>query len=243
MKTRALLLAVAGLALTPVAAQAQSAALRAAVAAPDRPDADKARDANRKPAEILAFAGVRPGQKVADLIPGGGYFTRVFSKAVGPRGQVFAVLPAGARPQAGDAVKAIAAEPGYRNVSVVTATETNLGTGALLDLAFTAQNYHDLYGKSPDVAARFDAAVFASLKRGGTYLVIDHVANAGDVEAPGKQHRIDPALVKAQVLKAGFVFVGESDVIRNAADDHAKGVFDASVRGQTDQFVYKFRKP
>lgn len=246
---RAMLLALSTLALAPAAhaRTAPAGAMGQALAASDRPEADRARDAQRKPADVLAFAEVKPGQRVADLIPGGGYFTRVFSKAVGPRGKVYAVVPAAAlasRPTAADAVKAIATEAGYRNVAVVSSTAETLGAAEPIDLAFTAQNWHDVYGKGGAAASlAFDKTVFAALKPGGLYVVIDHVAQAGAADAPNTLHRIDPAIVKAEVLKAGFEFVGESPVLRNPSDDHAKGVFDPSIRGTTDQFLYKFRKP
>jgi predicted methyltransferase len=248
MMVRSMLgLSLAAVLMTPAQAGQPPQTIAAAVAAADRPAEDKARDAQRKPAALLAFAGVKPGWKVADLLPGGGYFTRIFAKAVGPRGHVYAWVPGeivAANPKAADKPKALAAEPAYANVSVVTPTGPDPALANTLDLAWTAQNWHDIYGRfGAEGAKRFDQAVLAALKPGGLYVVIDHVANAGDTEAPNKQHRIDPALVKAQVLAAGFEWVGESDVLRNPADAHDKGVFDPSIRGNTDQFVYKFRKP
>ena len=249
--TRSLFLAAASLAIAPLPAiakdQAPSAAIAAAVASSDRPAEDKARDVHRKPGEMLAFAGVKPGDKVADLLPGGGYFTRVFSKAVGPGGKVYAAIPAAllaSRPNADAPIKAIAAEPAFANVTETKLDDSGIGAPEPLDIAFTAQNYHDILGRQgAEGAAKWDAAVFKALKPGGTYIVIDHAASAGAADAPTKLHRIDPAVVKAQVTKAGFEFVGESDAIRNPADAHDKPVFDASIRGATDQFVYKFRKP
>jgi predicted methyltransferase len=115
-----------------------------------------------------------------------------------------------------------------------------------VDVAFTVQNYHDYPDKfmGPTDPAILDKDVFAALKPGGTYIVIDHVAEAGSgLRDTDTLHRIDPALVKRQVEAAGFEYVDESDVLRNPADDHTLKVFDPTVRGHTDQFAYKFRKP
>ena len=240
-------LSLAAVLLVPAQAGQPLQTVAAAIASADRPAEDKSRDAQRKPGELLAFAGVKPGWKVADLLPGGGYFTRIFAKAVGPRGHVYAWVPgelAAANPKATDKPKALAAEPAFANVSVVTPTGNDPALAGTLDLAWTAQNWHDIYGRyGAEGALRFDKAVLSALKPGGIYVVIDHVANTGDAEAPNKQHRIDPALVKAQVLAAGFEWVGESNALRNPADAHDKNVFDPGIRGSTDQFVYKFRKP
>jgi predicted methyltransferase len=115
-----------------------------------------------------------------------------------------------------------------------------------LDLVLTVQNYHDLHltMMQPGTAKIVNAAIFKALKPGGAYVIVDHVANAGTgEEAPNKLHRIDPAIIKQEVTAAGFKFEGESDLLRNPADDHTKGVFDPSIRGKTDQVAYKFRKP
>ncbi len=218
-------------------AQTPGAHITAAVAAPDRPEADRARDANRKPAEMLAFADVKPGQSIAELIPGQGYFTRIFSTAVGPSGKVYGVTFGDGAP-----VKAIAATPGHANVSFVPFADSAFTVPAPVDLVWTSQNYHDVYNRSPENAAKLDAAVLAALKPGGIYIVLDHkaVPGVGDHSA---LHRIDPAAVKAQVVKAGFEYVGESNVLANPADPHNVGVRDPAVAGKTDQFILKFRKP
>src|SRR6478735_8500843 len=162
-----------------------SKAVAAAVADPARPQADRDRDADRKPAECIAFAGLKPGQRIADVIPGGGYFTRIFSGVVGPKGQVIAVAPPKRpdappdRPEPAAAVNAIAADPHYANVSVSVEKLTELKLPEKLDMVWTSQNYHDVHNvKDIDVGA-FNKAVFASLKPGGTYIVIDHVAAKG----------------------------------------------------------------
>ncbi|QXQ06242.1 methyltransferase [Sphingosinicellaceae bacterium] len=214
--------------------------------APVRPAEDIARDAARKPADMVAFAGIKPGSKVADMIPGGGYFTRIFAAAVGPTGHVTAIIPEAAEaayPDQSKAVRALATT-GYPNVSVVGHV-TDPSLSGTLDVFWTAQNYHDLHNSlPPEAVVGFDMAVFAALKKGGVFVIVDHAAAAGSgLSATKTLHRIDPAVVKAEVVSAGFVFDGESKVLANPADPHTAIVFDPSIRGKTDQFVYRFRKP
>ncbi|USQ98182.1 class I SAM-dependent methyltransferase [Caulobacter sp. RL271] len=222
--------------------------IAASLSDPSRPAADMVRDRDRHPGEVLAFAGVRPGAKVADLIPGGGYFTRIFSKAVGPRGRVYAYVPDELTKAAKrePTVNAIARDPAYPNVTVILNTLPNFATPEKLDLVFTAQNYHDMHDKfmGPANLSVVNRQVFKALKPGGVYLVIDHVADAGSgLRDTETLHRIDPAVVKAEVTAAGFIFEGESRVLRNSNDPRKANVYDAGIRGKTDQFVYKFRKP
>jgi len=224
-------------------------AIAAAVADSNRPDADKLRDANRKPVLTLEFLGVKPGQQVAELIPGGGYFTRIFSKAVGPSGHVYALVPerpANApadMPDLAARVKEIAADPNYSNVTVVVQPLSKLVTPTPVDLVFTAQNYHDLHNFPVDVVG-FNKTILASLKPGGLYVVLDHSATAGSgLQATKTLHRIDADVVKQEVTAAGFEFVGASDILANAGDSRTAMVFDPSIRGKTDQFILKFRKP
>jgi predicted methyltransferase len=222
--------------------------ITAAVNDASRPDADKARDADRKPGDMLAFAGLKPGGKVADVIPGGGYFTRIFAKAIGPKGRVYAFVPdelLKKRATAADGLKTLATDPGFSNVSVIEGPVNGFNVAEPLDLVWTSQNYHDLHNwVSPEDLAAFNKAVFAALKPGGVYIVLDHVA-ASDAPADVTEtlHRIDPAVVKKEVVAAGFKFVGASNLLKHSADDHAAKVFDTSVRGKTDQFILKFRKP
>lgn len=225
-----------------------SASIAAAVASPDRPATDSARDAVRKPAELLAFSGARPGNVVADIVPGQGYFTRLFSKLVGPTGKVFAVQPAeflSRNAKGSDAVNAIAAQPGFANVTVVATPVASMAVPQSVDIAWTSQNYHDIYGNlGADRTAAFDRAVFAMLRPGGTFVVIDHSGLPGSsATGPTTVHRIEEATVKAQVLAAGFVLAGTSDVLRNPADPRTAAIFAPEIRGHTDQFVLKFRKP
>jgi predicted methyltransferase len=224
--------------------------ITAAVADPARPDADRQADANRKPDESVAFAGLKPGQKVADLIPGSGYFTRIFSAVVGPTGHVFAVAPAprpdapAGAPDRAAAVKAIAADPHYSNVSVVQVAFANLTLSEPVDLVWTSRNYHDLHNiPNVDVGA-IDKAIFDGLKPGGVYIVLDHAAEKGSgFRDTSTLHRVDPEAVKKEVVAAGFKFEGQSEILRNPNDPHTAKVFDASVQGKTDQFILKFRKP
>ena len=242
---------IASLSLSATSIQAASIPtnITAAVADSNRPDTDKQRDANRKPAETLAFLGVKPGEKIGEIIPAGGYFTRLFSKAVGPKGHVFALVPerpANApadMPDLAAAVKAIAADPNYSNVTVVVAPLGALAAPEPVDLVFTAQNYHDLHNFPVDVVA-FNKSVLNSLKPGGVYVVLDHSAEAGSgVRDTKTLHRIDAAAVKQEVTAAGFEFVGSSDILANSADARTAKVFDPAIRGKTDQFILKFRKP
>ncbi len=225
-------------------AQKTSPAIMKALADPARAD-QQGDDARRKAADVLAFSGVKPGNVVVDYLPGAGYWTRIFTGVVGPKGHVYAVWPAAGAKYAEKSLPALQAR-GLANVTAEV-QPTNLPTSPRpVDVFWTAQNYHDIpnNGAGEPALRAFDGAVFRMLKRGGTYIVIDHA------DAPGSgmggtetRHRIDPAAVKAQVQAAGFKFVGESTVLRNPADDHSKAVFDPAIRGQTDQFVYKFRKP
>lgn len=221
-----------------------------AVADPARPQADRDRDADRKPAECIAFAGLKPGQRIADLIPGGGYFTRIFSSVVGPKGQVFAVAPPKRpdappdRPEPSAAVRAIAAEEHYKNVTVSVEKIAELKLPEKLDMVWTSQNYHDVHNVPNIDVAAFNKAVLASLKPGGIYMVIDHATGKGaGFTETSTLHRSDPEAVKAEVTAAGFEFVGSSDVIANAADDHTAKVFEQGLHDKTDRYVLKFRKP
>ncbi|MBA2932568.1 class I SAM-dependent methyltransferase [Sphingomonas sp. CGMCC 1.13654] len=217
-----------------------------AAADPARHD-DAAKDATRHGPELLAFAGVKPGQTVIDLIPGGGYWTRLFAGAVGASGHVYGVWPAEYAKVDDDEpgpYKALAT--GYPNVTVLEQPAAALAAPERVDLIFTAQNYHDYPDPfmGPTDPAVLDKAAYAALKPGGAFLVIDHVATAGSgLRDTNTLHRIDPAVVKAQVTAAGFRFVGASKLLANPADDHTKKVFDKTIRGHTDQFVYLFRKP
>jgi predicted methyltransferase len=230
-------------AAAPAAAPAALPAnIAAAVADPARAD-DAQNDARRHGGEIVAFAGVKPGDTVIELIPGGGYFTRLFSKAVGADGKVYAVWPT-EYDESTDKLQAIA--DAYGNVEILKQSAAALSAPAQADVVFTSQNYHDYPDKfmGPVDLATFDKQVYDALKPGGVFVVVDHAAESGSgLRDTETLHRIDPDIVKQQVEAAGFKFAGESDVLRNPADDHTLKVFDKSIRGHTDQFVYKFVKP
>lgn len=219
------------------------ASLAAVLGDAGRPDADRARDAARKPAEVLAFAQVRPGWKVGEYTPGGGYFTRLLSPAVGAKGHVYAYPPdeiVKLLPRHLTDAQANAAAAPLKNVTVVTGSTTAFTAPEPLDLVFTAQNYHDLHTRyaPPGAAAAFNAAVFRALKPGGRYVIVDHRG-----AEPDKLHRIDPAQVRREVEAAGFVFEAESEVLANPNDPRMASVFDPAVRWATDQFALRFRRP
>jgi predicted methyltransferase len=222
--------------------------ITAAVADPNRPEADTKRDADRKPADCIAFAGIKPGDKVADLIPGRGYFTRIFSKVVGDKGWVYSFIPSDLDElyKKNNITIPPPPNPNYPNVSFIHAPIAKFVAPEKLDVVWTSQNYHDMHDKffGPADVSAVNKAVYDSLKPGGVYIVLDHVAEAGSgLRDTDTLHRIDPAIVKKEVLAAGFVFAGESNVLHDPADDHTKKVFDSSIRGKTDQFIFKFRKP
>lgn len=225
----------------------QSANIAAAVADARRPQPDRDRDAARHPAETLAFAQIEPGDRVADIFPGGGYWTRMFAVAVGENGRVYPTIRAdGVAGEYETPVLAVAAE--YPNAVMARTPYDALAYPEPLDVVFTAQNYHDMpiVGYNLGDRAQMNATAFAALKPGGLYVVVDHSAVDGSPVQTDQEtttHRIDQATVRREVEAAGFVFDGESDVLRNPADPRTASVFDPSIRGRTDQFMMRFRKP
>lgn len=242
--------AVAGLIVIAFAATAPAAEIPAyiskAVADSTRPADDRKLDADRKPAEVLAFAEVKPGETVGEFLPGGGYYTRMLSEIVGPEGKVYALETTRWGADNINAAEAVLNEPGRGNVSLDLSPFGQFRLNDKVDLFWTTLNYHDLhiarYGAVNMLA--FNKHVFDSLKPGGLYFIEDHAAanGTGDRHSP-KLHRIDKALVIREVTAAGFKLVGESDILRNAADDHSKVVFDPAIRWHTDQFLLKFQRP
>ena len=221
------------------------AATTASSQTPQTPPASPpALDPAWKVPEVIAFTGIKKGDKVADIV--GGRLTASLAEAVGPTGKVYAVETAEVvkgHAQIMDMMKALAAKS--PNV-IVSADPVATPLPAGLDVVFIRQNYHDLYDKfmGPADVPAFNKAVFAALKPGGVYVVLDHVATAGSgIAATDTLHRIDPARVKADVLAAGFKLDAESSILANSSDDHTKVVFDPAVRGHTDQFLYRFKKP
>jgi predicted methyltransferase len=238
----ALLLAGPAMAGDPIAESVASAA---------RPDAERALDAGRKPADMLALAGLAPGQTVIDVMAGQGYYTRLVAPVVGSKGAVVALMPPSymKRKEVADGWAALRAA--HPQVAVVVGMPADAALPNGVDLTIFHLTYHDLYWESAqyeytrqDPAAML-AKLYAATKPGGKVLVIDHVGAAGvdpRVEAD-KTHRIDPAVVQADFAKAGFVKVAESTALAVPGDDLAKLVFDPAVRGKTNRFAWVFQKP
>jgi len=239
-----ILAGIAGIALVMAAAgpaQAEvSPAVASAVADQGRPAADTARDGARKPGEIVSFAGVKPGDLVAEIAPGGGYYTRILAKTVGPQGHVYAMMPSffASRPGGLDAINKLAAE--YGNVTVVVADFADFTLEKPVDLVWTTENYHDMANGN---VAGINGSVFKALKPGGIYFVEDHSAPGTGTSVTRTLHRIDPEAVKSAVTEAGFKLEAESDVLHNPNDKHDVGVSDPAIRGETDKFALRFRKP
>ena len=210
---------------------------------------DSQDDERRQMAATLAFTGVKPGDTVVDMVPGSGYWTRVFSHIVGDNGQVYTVWPKemlreyGVKGLAGWAENSVA--PHYDNVTDIVQPGGTLALPGPADVVFTALNYHDYHVKEINIdLTSFNKSVFDQLKPGGVYVIVDHAAEEGSgLDATNSLHRIDPAVVKAEVEAAGFTFDGESSVLRNNDDPRTIKVFDDAIRGHTDQFIYRFRKP
>lgn len=220
----------------------QVARMRAALAAPDRPAESKARDAERKPIESVQFFGIETGDTVVDVIAAGGWFTEVLSAAVGPSGKVYSSNPPFlVQPDAETAL--------HKRLGNVVAVHGSLAEARAenVDAIVTAQNLHDIYNGYADqpggdvAAVAFVNGLYAALKPGGVLGVIDHVGVAGQDNKA--LHRMLPQQARDVLTKAGFTIEAESTLLVNPADDHTKGVIDPSVRGKTDQFVFRARKP
>jgi len=220
----------------------QTARMRAALAAPERAAENKARDASRKPIESVQFIGIKTGQTVVDMIAAGGWFTEVLSAAVGPSGKVYASNPPFLVQQ--DAETAL-----HKRLGNVEAVHVSLAEAGVknVDAVITALNLHDVYNGYADQTGGETAAVdflkglYAALKPGGVLGVIDHVGIAGQDNKAF--HRILPEQARALLTKAGFKIEAESSILANPADDHSQAVFDPSVRGKSDQFLIRARKP
>src|SRR5580658_6391252 len=252
MKSMAILIAVVALVSGANALEnaSNSTAATMAVADPSRPDSDTTRDADRKPAQTLVFAGIKAGDKVADYVADTGYFTRLFAGVVGSTGHVYAVEPT-AFFKYKSFPTAVAELQGYAvthpNLTVTTAAALEgVKFPERLDLFWISQNYHDLHDEfmGPVDTAAFNKAVYRALKPGGFYLVLDHSAAAGAAaDVTETLHRIEPSTVRREVEAAGFKFDSESSILANPADPRTAKVFDQTIRGHTDQFILKFRKP
>jgi predicted methyltransferase len=233
-----------------VAAPAVTAEMKAAVADTGRPAADAARDENRKPAEMQAFAGITPGKVVVDMLPGGGYFTRIFAKAVEPGGRVYAYFgtqyDARLKSQGKDPDSQFAdLKAAYKNLGVIHGPLAEFVTPEPVDIVWTSDNYHDMHNKAYDMdVAAVNKAIYKSLKPGGYYVIVDHKAaeSTGD-DVTETLHRIKESTTKKEVEAAGFKLVAEGHDLNNSNDDGTKKVFESDVRGKTNQFMLKFQKP
>lgn len=249
MKTRLLAVALSALVVVAAPAVAQTApqtvdpAHAAAIADPLRPADEVARDPLRHPDQILAFAGIEAGDKVADIRPGAGYFTRLFARVVGAEGHVYAFVPNHTAERENPRADALVAA--YPNVSRINGDLDAMSFDRPLDVVFMSQEYHDFHIPRFGVdVARMNRAIFDALKPGGLFVVIDHQAASGTgITAVETLHRIEGAQLRREVEAAGFVFDGASEAVANPDDDHSLNVFDEKIRGRTDQFVYRFRKP
>ena len=223
-----------------------------ALASPDRPEADRTQDERRKAREFLEFAGIEPGMRVLDAFAASGYYTELLSRIVGPDGAVIAYNnPAYAR-FAAKGIQARYAGDRLPNVQQVTEEVDQLALPpGSLDAVIFVMSFHDMYWRPADGSwARTDPMqmlrkLHAALKVGGVVIVQDHVAAPGGdtAEVVDKLHRIDPEMVRRDFKAAGFALEAESPLFAHPEDDHAKGVFDPAIRGRTDQFLFKFRRP
>jgi predicted methyltransferase len=222
-----------------------------AVANPERTDADRERDAGRKPAQVLEFFGIKPGMTVLDMFSGGGYYTELLSYVVGTEGKVVAHTNSAYAGFVGD--EAVNRYAGNRllNVEHLLAENNELRLRSeVFDAVMLILSYHDIYyvdeaNNWPKIdGPKMLAELMDSLKPGGILGVVDHSAAPGSPrETGGTLHRIDPQIVISELEAAGFAHVAEADFLRNTADDHSKAIFNPEVRGRTDRFVLKFRKP
>ena len=206
----------------------------------ERPEADKVRDADRKPAEVMAFAGVKAGMKITEIAPGGGYYTRLLSAAVGDKGYIYTFAG-----RASPAIEAWAKAHG--NVGQIVGKPVDKIAPEPVDMVWTTLNYHDFKNSKQgdsDAAAMFNKAAFDTLKPGGIYLINDHEAASGaGTSVTSTLHRIESTAVIKEVEAAGFKLEARSDLLKHAGDDHTLKVQESGIRGKTDQFILKFRKP
>jgi predicted methyltransferase len=245
MKTRHLLVALATMTLTVssavLAAQAVPPAVTAAVNDPARPQADKDRDAARRPAAMMAASGIKQGDKVIELAPGSGYVTRLVSRIVGPMGKVYAAnLPTFNEKMKSGPLQ-ITGNPTYSNVAIIEMPYSELKAPEPVDVVWTSENYHDFknMGQFRADTVAMNRAIFAALKPGGRYIVTDYVAVAGSGTRETQMlHRIDPEVIRSEVTAAGFMLESQSNALAHPDDPHT------GRSGQdSDQVYFIFRKP
>jgi predicted methyltransferase len=232
----------------PAAAPPQTVYERA-VATGGRSEADRERDARERPAEVLGFAGLKPGMRIADLFGGGGYYSELLAYLVGPSGRVLLVNNPGYADYAAEGLAARFKDGRLPQIArlIVPNEDLNLGQGTL-DAALFVMSYHDLYFEHGESFPRIDAGAFlgqvrAALKPGGLLLIVDHAAAAGSGRTPAQTlHRIDEQYATADLEAHGFKLEKTWDGLRNPADDRSKGVFDPAIRGRTDRFVHLYRR-
>jgi len=235
----------------PASADSNASIYEMAVASEARPDSDRARDTDRKPAAVLAFLGIEPDMTVLDMFTGGGYYAEIISGVVGEQGKVIAQSNQAYLGFVGEAFKERFGSGHLTNVEVLMAENNELSLEAdSLDAVMLVLSFHDLYHSDPENGwPKIDGPAFLAelkkgLKPGGIIAVIDHYAETGaPAETGDTLHRIDPAIVLADMEAAGFVLDGQSELLRNPDDDHGKIVFAPEIRGKTDRFVMRFQNP
>jgi predicted methyltransferase len=232
-------------------AESDASVYEAAVASAARPDSDRARDAGRQPAAVLEFMGIGPGMTVLDMFTGGGYYAEIISGVVGEEGKVIAQSNQAYLGFVGDAFRERFDSGRLANVEVLMAENNELTLEAdSLDAVMLVLSFHDLYHSDPENGwTKIDGPAFLAelgkgLKPAGIVAIIDHYAEAGAPPESGDTvHRIDPAIVIADMEAAGFVLDGQSDMLRNPDDDLSKIVFAPDLRGKTDRFIMRFKNP
>lgn len=234
----------------PLQAADVPAHIAAAIAAPERSDKDRERDAREKPAEFMAFAGIRPGMRVADVLGGGGYWSELIYRAVGPGGSVTLLNNAPYFNFAREDQKARFADGRLSGITrrVVESCDLKLGKEQY-DLVLMFMSYHDIHwvneaGGWPAIdAGNFLDQLHAALKPGGVLLVVDNAAAAGTGSSSvNALHRIEEAFAKRDIEAHGFELKTTWDAYRNPDDDYTKLVFDPAVRGKTDRFVHSYKR-
>lgn len=239
---RIIILPIVYMVFSPVLAQPDIAAI---LADPSRPAADRERDAGRMPGQVLAFFDIGPGDKVADLLCGGGYYTRILVPLVGEKGEVYAGNNPFFQRFGEEAITALLTEPGFERVHRIDGPvdEVALPTDGSLDAVIVVLAYHDLWLTDED-RSELNRRVFAALKPGGVYGIVDHHAAEGaGTDVIQSLHRIEERVITEEISAAGFSLAARADFLGNPDDDRSLRIFDPSIRGSTDRFVLRFEKP